>query len=81
MNQPRFKRLVAVCLALALAFSGLLSTACKSGGTPTTPSPTGPEPQPIGTGAIRVLYADADSIEVNVWTQPWVGLFRYASRG
>lgn len=64
MHQPRSKRFVAVFVALTLAFSALMNTACHSGGTPTTPSPGVSEPQPAPPSTVRLISVDAKAIEV-----------------
>ncbi len=81
MNHARAKRPVAVCLALTLAFGGLLSTACTSGSTVTTPTTDDPRPEPIAADAIRIISVDADSIDVEVVDPAMGGTYRLRIEG
>src|SRR5262245_32265679 len=62
LNQPTFKRFVAICLV-----SALMTSACGSGNSPTAPSEStsGTQPSPtVPAPTTRVISVDANSIEV-----------------
>lgn len=79
MNRT-LKRLVSLFLASILAFSGFVSSACSSGGGPTTPSTTQTVASSTTDTPVTVLSFNSESFEVEV-VDPGMGLVRVRLEG
>lgn len=80
LTSPVIKRAIAMCVSLVLAFSGLVSSACRAGDSPTTPSPPtgGPGLRP---DEVRVISMTADAIEIDGFDAARGGAFRLRVEG